>query len=187
MKRKTALFSSVLVLALALRVTPTIAAPPGPTIVDVAIAINEATKSEEDPDGEFATLIAAVQAADPVVIKTLNGNGQFTVFAPTDAAFAALNLDPENVGDTSILSTEDLTQILLYHVARGRRDASQLQSADQVRTLQRGFLGVDFVSDTIVLTDNLGRQADVVIEDVPAANGLIQAINAVVLPYLPGN
>ena len=147
------------------------AGPKGPTIVDVALQVNEAT-------GEFDTLIAAVLAADPAVVATLSGNGQHTVFAPTDAAFADLGLTPDNVGS---LDQAFLTQVLLYHVANGRRDAADIVSSSQVRTLQRGFLQ----QDSGVLTDNLGRDAQIILTDVPAANGLIHVIDAVVLPYAP--
>jgi uncharacterized surface protein with fasciclin (FAS1) repeats len=140
----------------------------------VAIAVN----SEGPFAGAFDTLIAAVLAADPAVLGTLTGNGQFTVFAPTDAAFEAIGVTPDNVGD---LDQDFLTQVLLYHVARGRRDSSQVVSSDRIRTLQGGFLMVDGT----VLTDNLGREADIIVTDVPAANGIIHAIDAVVLPFAP--
>ena len=174
MKRKTALFSSVLVLLVALSAVPVFAAPPGPTIVDVAIAVN----SEGPFAGAFDTLIAAVLAADPAVVATLTGNGQFTVFAPTDDAFAALDITPDNVGD---LDQGFLTQVLLYHVARGRRYAEDVVMSDRIRTLQRGFL----MQDAGVLTDNLGREANIIVTDVEAANGVIHAIDAVVLPFAP--
>jgi len=173
-KRKTALFSSVLALLVALSAVPVFAAPPGPTIVDVAIAVN----SEGPFAGAFDTLIAAVLAADPAVVATLSGNGQFTVFAPTDDAFAALGLTPQNVGT---LDQGALTQILLYHVARGRRDSGQVLASDRIRTLQGGFL----MQDSGVLTDNLGRTANIIVTDVEAANGIIHAIDAVVLPFAP--
>jgi uncharacterized surface protein with fasciclin (FAS1) repeats len=174
MKRKTTLFSSVLVLLLALSVVPSFAAPPGPTIVEVAVAVN----SEGPFSGAFDTLIAAVLAADPAVVETLTGNGQFTVFAPTDDAFAALGLNEYNVGDTTVISTEALTEVLLYHVARGRRDAADVTASDQIRMLNGEFLMVDGT----VLTDNQGGQANIIVPDVPAANGIIHAIDAVVLP-----
>lgn len=152
-----------------------IAAPPGPTIVDVAIAVN----SEGPFAGQFDTLIAAVLAADPAVLKTLSGNGQFTVFAPTDDAFAALGLTPENVG--AVLDQATLTDVLLYHVARGRRDSGQVLASDRIRMLKGGFL----LQSGGVLTDNLGRQANIIVTDVSAANGVIHAIDAVVLPKAP--
>jgi uncharacterized surface protein with fasciclin (FAS1) repeats len=150
------------------------AAPPGPTLVDVAIAVN----SEGPFAGQFDTLIAAVLAADPAVLKTLSGNGQFTVFAPTDDAFAALGLDPSNIGT---LDQAFLTDVLLYHVARGRRDSGQVLASDRIRMLKGGFL----LQNGGVLTDNLGRTANIIVTDVPAANGIIHAIDAVVLPYAP--
>jgi len=152
-----------------------LAAPPGPTIVDVAIAIN----TEGPFAGQFDTLIAAVLAADPVVLATLSGNGQFTVFAPTDDAFALLGLDENNIG--TALSQEDLTDILLYHVARGRRNSEDVLDSTRIRTLYREFL----FQDGGVLTDSLGRDATIIVTDVPAANGIIHAINAVVLPFDP--
>jgi uncharacterized surface protein with fasciclin (FAS1) repeats len=145
--------------------------PKGPTIVDVAAFVNSQT-------GEFSTLIAAVLAADPAVLATLTGGGQHTVFAPTDEAFAALGLNP---GNLCLLSTEELTQILLYHVAKGRRDSGEVISSDTIRTL----LGTRLEQANGVLTDQLGRTADIVQPDVPAANGIIHVINAVVLPFAP--
>ena len=145
--------------------------PKGPTIVDVAAFVNSQS-------GEFETLIAAVNAADPAVAATLTGGGQHTVFAPTDAAFAALGLNPTNL---CVLSTDDLTKILLYHVARGNRDAGEVTSSDTIRTL----LGARLEQANGVLTDQLGRSADIIIPDVPAANGIIHVINAVVLPFAP--
>jgi uncharacterized surface protein with fasciclin (FAS1) repeats len=167
---------SLLALAIVMAVTavPVLAAPPGPTIVDVAIAVN----SDGPFAGEFDTLIAAVLAADPAVIDTLSGNGQFTVFAPTDGAFAALDLTPDNIGD---LDQGFLTDVLLYHTAHGRRYSADVLAADRIRTLQRGFL----MQDGGVLTDNLGRQSNIIVTDVEAANGIIHAIDAVVLPYAP--
>ena len=141
------------------------------TIVDVALAVNE-------DNGEFSILIAALQAADPAVIATLDGNGQFTVFAPTDDAFAALGFTADNIDE---LPQSFLTDVLLYHVAHGRRYASDVLASDRIRTLQRGFL----FQDGGVLTDNLGRTANIIVTDVEAANGIIHAIDAVVLPYAP--
>jgi uncharacterized surface protein with fasciclin (FAS1) repeats len=168
----------VLIMALGLSTfafaPPVHAAPPGPTLVDVAIAVN----SEGPYAGMFDTLIAAVLAADPVVLKTLSGNGQFTVFAPTDDAFLALGLTPENIGT---LDQGFLTKVLLYHVARGRRDSTQVLASSRIRMLKGGFL----FQDGGVLTDKLGREANIIVTDVKAANGIIHVIDAVVLPKAP--
>lgn len=151
-----------------------LAAPPGKSIVDVAIEVN----SEGPFAGAFDTLIAAVLAADPAVVETLTGNGQFTVFAPTDDAFAALGLDESNVGT---LDQAVLTDILLYHVSKGRRTSTSVLPAQRIRMLAGGFL---FQSQG-TLTDNLGRQSNIIVTDVKAANAITHAIEAVVLPYLP--
>jgi uncharacterized surface protein with fasciclin (FAS1) repeats len=163
-----------LAILMAATAVPALAAPPGPTIVDVAIAVN----SEGPYAGAFDTLIAALMAADPAVINTLDGNGQFTVFAPTDAAFEDLDLTPENIGT---LDKGFLTDVLLYHVAHGRRYAADVLESSRIRTLQKGFL----FQDGGTLTDNLNRESNIIVTDVEAANGIIHAIDAVVLPYAP--
>ena len=147
---------------------------PSPSIVEVAIAVN----ADGPFAGQFDTLIAAVLAADPAVLETLSGRGQFTVFAPTDDAFAELGFDADNIGT---LDQGALTQILLYHVARGSRDEESVIGSTRIRTLQGGFLS----QSGGTLTDNLGREANIIVTDVPAANGMIHAINAVVLPFAP--
>ena len=150
---------------------PAMAAPPGDTIIDVALAVNADT-------GEFSILIAALLAADEAVINTLSGNGQFTVFAPTDAAFVAL-LDELDVSAEELLGNQELvTQVLLYHVARGRRDSGDVLASDRIRTLQRGFL----FQEGGVLTDQNGRTSNIIAVDVEAANGIIHVIDTVVLP-----
>ncbi len=176
MKSKILAVSIVAMIVLAgLGILTVGAAPPGQYIVDVAIAVN----SSGPYAGSFDTLIAAVLAADPAVLSTLTGNGQFTVFAPTDDAFAALGLDENNIG--TALSQGDLTNILLYHVARGRRGSVSILPSERIRTLYGDFL----MQDDGVLTDNLDRTANIIVPDVGAANGIIHVIDAVVLPYLP--
>jgi uncharacterized surface protein with fasciclin (FAS1) repeats len=150
---------------------PAMAAPPGPTIVDVAKAVNAET-------GEFSILLLALDAADEAVVKTLDGNGQFTVFAPTDAAFVAL-LDELGISAEDLLGDQALvTQVLLYHVARGRRYSGDVLASDRIRTLERGFL----FQDGGVLTDENGRTSNIIAIDVEAANGIIHVIDTVVLP-----
>jgi uncharacterized surface protein with fasciclin (FAS1) repeats len=147
------------------------AAPKGKTIVDVALAANAQT-------GEFSILIAALQAADPAVLKTLSGKGQFTVFAPTDAAFVSL-LGELGVTADQLLSDQALvTEVLLYHVARGNRNSDAIIGSSRIRTLQRGFL----FQDSGVLTDANGRTASIIAKDIKASNGVIHVIDRVVLP-----
>lgn len=175
MKLQKSILIVIIVIALAAVTAPSaLAAPKGQSIVDVAIAVN----SEGPFAGQFDTLIAAVLAADPAVLATLSGNGQFTVFAPTDAAFAALGLNENNIGD---LDQSALTNILLYHVARGRRNSNAVLGSSRIRTLYPAFL----LQSGGILTDNLGRSANIIVPDVQAANGIIHVIDAVVLPFAP--
>jgi transforming growth factor-beta-induced protein len=148
-----------------------LAAPKSGTIIDVALAANAA-------NGEFSILIAALQAADPAVINTLSGKGQFTVFAPTDAAFIAL-LDELDITAPQLLSNQELvTEVLLYHVARGNRNSNAVLGSSRIRTLQREFL----FQDGGVLTDANGRTANIIATDIKASNGVIHVIDRVVLP-----
>ena len=144
---------------------------PGPSIVDVAIEVN----SSGDFAGQFDTLIAAVLAANPLVLNALSGNGQYTVFAPTDDAFQAIGITPDNVGE---LDPDFLTDVLLYHVARGRHDSTDVLDSERIRMLKGGFL----LQDSGVLTDNGGGTANIIVVDVEAANGIIHVIDSVVIP-----
>ena len=164
---KLSLIFLLLVLLASLSVPAAFAGPQGPTIVDVAVTANGGPGPD---DGDFDTLIAAVLAADPVVVQTLTGNGQFTVFAPTDLAFAEIGLNPNNIGD---VPQDVLTNILLFHVARGRRDASQVVTSDQIRMLNGDFAEVD--GATI-------DGANIILTDVFAANGVIHVVDQVLLP-----
>jgi uncharacterized surface protein with fasciclin (FAS1) repeats len=153
------------------------AGPKGPNLVDVAVAVN----SEGPFAGQFDTLIAAVLAADPAVVETLTGNGQHTVFAPTDAAFELLGIRADNLADLlgdGTLTVQGLTEILLYHVAHGRRFAEDVLASEKIRMLNKSFVQ----QAGGVLTDNQGGMATIIATDVPAANGVIHAINAVLIP-----
>ncbi|NIQ11647.1 MAG: fasciclin domain-containing protein, partial [Gammaproteobacteria bacterium] len=160
-----------------------VAAPPGPTVVDVAIAVN----SEGPFAGQFDTLIAAVTAT-PSVASILDGNGQHTVFAPTDAAFedlaTELGLTVPELVDFLLANPDYLEDVLLYHIAHGRLYAEDVLPKDRINMLIRGRNGF-LMQDSGVLTDNLDRTANIIVTDVEAANGIIHAIDAVVLPYAP--
>lgn len=147
------------------------AAPQRNTIVDVALAENARS-------GEFSILIAALQAADPAVLQTLSGKGQYTVFAPTDAAFVSL-LGELGVTAEELLSNQALvTQVLLYHVAKGNRDSAEVLASKRIRTVQGGFLW----QSGGVLTDARGRTSNIIAVDIQASNGVIHVIDRVVLP-----
>jgi uncharacterized surface protein with fasciclin (FAS1) repeats len=143
----------------------------GNTIVDLVLATNAET-------GEFSILIAALQAADPAVIEKLGKKGPFTVFAPTDAAFQAL-LTELGVTAEQLLSDQALlTQVLLYHVAKGDIDSVEVLKKNRIRTLQGGSL----TQEDAILTDERCRSANIVSVDIQASNGVIHVIDRVVLP-----
>jgi uncharacterized surface protein with fasciclin (FAS1) repeats len=173
MYRKKLLFSAlVAVILLFVAALPAAqAAPPPPTpandpsVVDVAIAINEDT-------GEFSTLIAALQAAN--LVGPLDRKGKVTVFAPTDAAFAELGLDAGNIGD---LDRRMLTSILLYHVTPGNRLSQSVAGADQIRMANGQFTDVSASDAGVFIND-----AQILTLDVLAGNGVIHVIDGVLMP-----
>nr|WP_246167467.1 fasciclin domain-containing protein [Sphingomonas piscis] len=132
------------------------------------------------------TLEAAVKAAG--LTSTLAGKGPFTVFAPTDAAFAKL---PAGTLDT-LLKPENktmLTGILTYHVVPGSVTAAQLTQqiaagggSASLTTVQGGTLTARVVDGKVVLTDAKGGTATVVMADLKQSNGVIHATDAVSLP-----
>ena len=133
-------------------------------IVDTAVA-----------DGRFTTLVAAVQAAG--LVDTLKGEGPFTVFAPTDEAFAKLPagtidtlLKPENI--------EQLKNILLYHVVSGRVMAADVVTLTSADTVLGQPVTIKVLDGKVYLNDNV----QVTITDVEASNGVIHVIDTVLLP-----
>lgn len=136
----------------------------GDTIVDVAVAA----------DG-FDVLVAAVQEAG--LVDALSGNRQLTVFAPTDDAFGALGVTADNVGDVDFEAAvgASLAEILTYHVAPGRRDAESVTTSDEIPTLNGALIEVDG-------TNLNGDQADIVATNIGASNGIVHAIDGVLLP-----
>ena len=138
-------------------------------IVDTAVAA-----------GNFTTLAAALQAAG--LVETLKGTGPFTVFAPTDDAFAKL---PAGTLDTLLKDPKgDLTQILTYHVVPGKVMAADVLKLDgqKVKTVQGGELTVGVDGDKVTLTDAAGNTVTVTTVDVPASNGVIHVIDGVLMP-----
>ncbi len=157
------------------------------TTATTEVAVMEANIVEVASGNEnFSTLVAAVTAAD--LGTTLSGDGPFTVFAPTNDAFAKLPagtvetlLKPENV--------EKLKSILTYHVVSGNFDAATVIDAIKtnnnkytVTTVQGAKIDLSLDGDKVVLTDATGAKATVTMPDVPASNGVIHAIDAVVMP-----
>jgi len=124
--------------------------------------------------GSFNTLVAAVQAAG--LVDVLKGDGPFTVFAPTDAAFAKL---PAGTVESLLLpeNLDQLVAILTYHVVPGEVTAEQVVGLDRAETVQGQFLDI-MVRDGNVMVDG----AKVVQADIMASNGVIHVIDSVVLP-----
>jgi len=145
------------------------------TIVDVAAS-----------NDNFTTLVAAVKAAD--LVSTLKSEGPFTVFAPTNEAFAKL---PEGTV-TGLLKPESkdaLTGILTYHVVSGKFEAAAVIDAVTknggkftVNTVQGGAITISLKEGKVMLTDEKGNTSTVVMADVGASNGVIHAIDSVVMP-----
>lgn len=145
------------------------------TIVDVAAG-----------NADFSTLVAAVKAAG--LVETLSGAGPFTVFAPNNAAFDKLPagtvdslLKPENV--------EMLKSILTYHVVAGKFDAAAVIEAINgnkgkytVTTVQGEKIDLSLKDGKVMLTDAKGGMSAVILADVAASNGVIHAIDTVIMP-----
>jgi uncharacterized surface protein with fasciclin (FAS1) repeats len=135
---------------------------------------------------DHTTLVAAVKAAG--LVDTLKGPGPFTVFAPTNAAFAAL---PAGTVD-SLLKPENkpaLTKVLTYHVVPGKVDAMTLRRAimngggrTTLKTVSGGSLTATASGNAIMITDDNGGTASVSIADVYQSNGVIHVVDKVLLP-----
>ncbi len=125
--------------------------------------------------GTFGTLVAAVEAAG--LVETLKGEGPFTVFAPTDEAFAALPagtvenlLKPEN--------KDQLIAILTYHVVAGKVMSTDLTDDMKAATVQGGEITIDLDNGVMV------NDATVTAADIEASNGVIHVIDKVILPAM---
>jgi len=133
------------------------------TIVDIAVE-----------DDNFSTLVAALTEAG--LVEALQGDGPFTVFAPTNDAFAAL---PDGALDALLADTEALSNVLLYHVVSGAVKAADVAGLDgqEVETLSGDSIMVKLDGETVMI-----NEAKVVITDIEASNGIIHVVDAVILP-----
>ncbi|MCB8925881.1 MAG: fasciclin domain-containing protein [Ardenticatenaceae bacterium] len=164
---KNKVLKIILAIALVLGVlVPTVAADGEQTIVEIAVG-----------DDRFETLVAAVVAAD--LADTLSG-GEWTVFAPTDDAFAKLGLNADNIA--SAFTTEELTDILLYHVINGEISSEKALTALGDVTMMNGAdAGLKFFDGDIYVNDD----AKVIIPDIDASNGIIHVVDTVILGPWP--
>ena len=140
--------------------------PPDKTIVQTAMAVPA-----------FSILVDAVVAAG--LVDTLSGPGPFTVFAPTDDAFAALLTELGISKDQLLADTALLTQVLTYHVVPSRVLKAQVPVGAAITTVQGQAFTVDA---TLAMTDALGRSAQIIGTDVLASNGVIHVIDKVIRP-----
>ena len=131
------------------------------TIVDIAVN-----------DGRFETLVAALQKAE--LVEALQGEGPFTVFAPTDDAFALL---PEGTVPALLEDVPALTNVLLYHVVEGKVMAADVVNLTSATTLLGKDVAIEVRDGNVFIND-----AQVIITDIEADNGVIHVINAVLLP-----
>jgi len=121
--------------------------------------------------GSFTTLVTALEAAD--LVDTLKGEGPFTVFAPTDDAFAAL---PEGVLDSLLANKTALIEVLTYHVVLGKFMAADVVTLGSLTTMQGGILTVD-TTDGVEIDG-----ANIVQTDIECTNGVIHVIDSVMMP-----
>ena len=125
-------------------------------------------------NGSFTTLVAALEAAG--LVETLQGDGPFTVFAPTDEAFAKL---PAGTVENLLLpeNKDQLTAILTYHVVAGKVTSAQVVKLDSATTVNGQDIEISIERD-VVMVDG----ATIAVVDVMASNGVIHVIDEVILP-----
>lgn len=127
----------------------------------------------------LSTLVTAVKAAS--LVETLQGEGPFTVFAPTNDAFAAL---PDGTLDSLLLpeNVEKLKSILTYHVVSGEVMAADLKDGQEITTVQGGKLTVNIADGKVYIVDAKGGKSMVETTDVDAKNGVVHVVGGVLLP-----
>ena len=138
--------------------------------------INQTNKDIVGIASESAkTLAAAVTAAG--LVETLQGSGPFTVFAPTDNAFAAIQKDVDELLKPE--NKKKLTDILTYHVVSGNAMAADLEDGQELTTVQGGKLKVSIKGGKVMI-----NEANVTMADVAASNGVVHVIDKVLMPSM---
>ena len=145
--------------------------PANKNVLQTAIALS----TEAQP--EFSILVEAVVAAD--LVTTLSGDGPFTVFAPNNAAFAALLTELGTTKAALLADKPLLTKVLTYHVVPGLVLKAQVPVGSPITTVQKDTFTVNA---TLAITDQRARSANITATDVLASNGVIHAIDKVILP-----
>ena len=139
-------------------------APVSKSIVDLAVE-----------DGRFTTLVAALQAAE--LDTVLAGEGPFTVFAPTDDAFAKL---PAGTVEGLLANIPGLKDVLLYHVVSGNVQAKDVLNLESADTLQGSSFAISIMDGKVMV-----NKSEVIITDIEAVNGTIHVVDTVLLPPAP--
>ena len=146
-------------------------APADPTPAEPALddIVDTAIKAEG-----FTTLVSLVQAAD--LVSTLKSEGPFTVFAPTDDAFALL---PAELVETLNADAQLLTDVLTYHVVSGEFAAANLAAISELKTVNGATISISAGADgSVIINENV----KVIIADIECSNGIIHAVDAVIIP-----
>jgi uncharacterized surface protein with fasciclin (FAS1) repeats len=171
---------SIILLVVALMVVPLVIAACGSTTEEAASPSPSPTMAPKDivdtavEAGSFTTLVTAVQAAG--LEETLRGEGPFTVFAPTDEAFAAV---PKETLDALLADPKGaLTDVLTYHVVPGKVMSTDLSDGMQAETVNGEPLDITVKDDGTVMVNG----ATVVTADIETANGVIHVIDTVLVP-----
>lgn len=155
-------------------IPPTLSSPPTPCSgEDNSSAAGQTIAQIAASNPDLSTLVTALETAG--LVDTLNGPGEFTVFAPTNEAFA--KLDPALLQKLLTTDVSTLKEVLLYHVVSGEVLSSQLVNHEQLTTLQGQTVTVTIGCDAVCING-----AMVVIKDIKACNGVIHVIDAVLLP-----
>ncbi len=144
----------------------------------VAPAKNIVELAQATPD--LSILVEAVVAAG--LAATLSGAGPFTVFAPTNAAFASL-LGELGVTKEALLADKTLlTAVLTYHVLGSKVESSQIPLGAAIKTVQGANLTINAAGMGLAITDGRGRKANIVTANIQARNGVVHVIDKVILP-----
>ncbi len=178
--------AALLVLGLASAVNPVFAEMNDPMVGGAAMYPSKDIIDNAVNSKDHTTLVAAVKAAG--LVETLKGAGPFTVFAPTNEAFAAL---PPGTVDTLLkpANKATLTKILTYHVVAGKLDTAALtklimdgHGMAKLKTVSGGEIVASKNGPDFIITDDKGGMAKVTIADVYQSNGVIQVVDKVLLP-----
>ena len=143
---------------------------------------NDMTENEQDQgqtiveiasgNEQFSTLVTAVQEAG--LVDTLSGEGPFTVFAPTNAAFEKL---PDGTLENLLQDPDQLTAVLTYHVVPGKVMAADVVELDSAETVQGSEIEISTDNGTVMVDE-----AEVIQTDIEASNGVIHVIDSVIIP-----